>query len=69
MNVYLELENHGGERGGRILSQLGGFQVSREGKKGEQKGISKGKKTREMCCVHINHILVRVHNGMLAVIE
>ncbi len=26
------------DRGGRILSQLGGFQVSRRGLKGEQKG-------------------------------
>jgi hypothetical protein len=30
------------ERGGRILSQQGGFQVSREGEKWGQKGISKG---------------------------
>ncbi len=30
-------------RGRRILSQQGGFQVSRRGLKGEQKGISKGK--------------------------
>jgi hypothetical protein len=34
------------ERGGRILSQQGGFQVSEEGQKGEQKGISKGKKKK-----------------------
>ncbi len=31
------------DRGGRILSQLGGFQVSRRGWKGEQRGISKGR--------------------------
>jgi hypothetical protein len=31
------------ERGGRILSQQGGFQVSRKGSKGEQ---------RETCLVH-----------------
>jgi hypothetical protein len=41
------------ERGGRILSQLGGFQVSREGKKGEQKGISKGKEKQGECAVYI----------------
>jgi hypothetical protein len=41
------------ERGGRILSQLGGFQVSREGEKGEQKGISKGKKKQGECAVYI----------------
>ncbi len=33
----------GGDRGGRILSQLGGFQVSRKGLKGEERGVSKGK--------------------------
>ncbi len=31
------------ERGGRILSQLGGFQVSKRGQEREQKGISKGR--------------------------
>ncbi len=38
------------ERGGQILSQLGGFQVSREG---EQKGISKGKKKQRECAVYL----------------
>ncbi len=50
------------DRGGRILSQLGGFQVSRRGLKGEQgetkgitKGISKGrKKARGMRHVYCN---------------
>ncbi len=32
------------DRGGRILSQLGGFQVSREGPKGEAKGRQRGDK-------------------------
>jgi hypothetical protein len=41
------------ERGGWILSLLGGFQVSREGEKGEQKGISKGEKKLEECAVYI----------------
>ncbi len=41
------------ERGGRILSQHGGFQVSREGEKGEQKGNSKGKKKQGECAVYI----------------
>jgi hypothetical protein len=48
------------DRGGRILSQLGGFQVSRRGQKGGQRGSSKGReKARGMrhvycnlCCVH-----------------
>ncbi len=31
-------------RGGRILSQQGGFQVSKEGTNGEQKGMKKSKK-------------------------
>ncbi len=41
------------ERGGRILSQLGGFQVRREGEEGEQKGISKGKNNQGECAVYI----------------
>jgi hypothetical protein len=41
------------ERGGRILLQQGGFQVSRQGEKGEQKGISKGKKKQGECAVYI----------------
>ncbi len=32
------------DQGGRILSQQGGFQVSKREQKGEQRGISKGKK-------------------------
>ncbi len=36
-----------GDQGGRILSQLGGFQVSEGDRKGEQKGISKGSKGNE----------------------
>ncbi len=31
------------ERGGRILSQQGGFQVSKGDSKGDQKGIGKGR--------------------------
>ncbi len=31
-------------RGGQILSQQGGFQVSKEGTNGEQKGMEKSKK-------------------------
>ncbi len=34
-------------RGGRILSQQGGFQVSKEGANGEQKGMEKSKKQGE----------------------
>jgi hypothetical protein len=33
------------DRGGRILSQLGGFQVSRKGSKGEQRG-AKGNRVK-----------------------
>ncbi len=47
------------ERGGRILSQQGGFQVSREG---EQRGA------RAICLVH-NHVLAHVYSRMLVVIE
>ncbi len=54
------------ERGGQILSQQGGFQVSRKGSKGEQRGAqgSKGK-----YALYINHVLAQVYNGMLVVIE
>jgi hypothetical protein len=31
------------ERGGRFLSQIGGFQVSRRGYKGGEKGTGKGR--------------------------
>ncbi len=51
------------DRGGRILSQLGGFQVSRRGLKGEQRGgkgsqQGEGKKQGEcamyiVTCVHV----------------
>jgi hypothetical protein len=41
------------ERGGRILSQQGGFQVSRKGSKGKQRGAkgSKGEQrgAKEIC--------------------
>jgi hypothetical protein len=82
MNVYLDLENPGGsgngevslratwERGGRILSQLGGFQVSREGEKGEQRGAKRNQQGEEReCAVCINYVLAHVHNGILVVIE
>jgi hypothetical protein len=35
------------ERGGRILSQLGGFQVSKEGEKGEQGEQRGGKRNQQ----------------------
>jgi hypothetical protein len=34
------------DQGGQILSQQGGFQVSKGNKKGEQRGISKGRKSK-----------------------
>jgi hypothetical protein len=34
------------DRGGRFLSQLGGFQVSRRGYKGEKRGTGKGRKSK-----------------------
>ncbi len=34
------------DQGGRIMSQQGGFQVRKGTKKGEQRGISKGKKSK-----------------------
>jgi hypothetical protein len=34
-------------------NSVGGFQVSREGEKGEQKGISKGKKKQGECAMYI----------------
>ncbi len=58
------------ERGGRILSQQGGFQVSREGLERGAKGNQQGEKeARGMCRVYMNHVLVCVLNGMLVVIE
>jgi hypothetical protein len=44
------------DRGGRILSQLGGFQVSERGSKGEQretKGNSKGSKKKQGGMRHV----------------
>jgi hypothetical protein len=52
------------DRGGRILSQLGGFQVSRRGLKGEQGE----KKERGECAMYIV-IYVRVHKRMLEMFE
>ncbi len=46
-----------GDQGGRILSQQGGFQVSKREQKGEQRGISKGKKKQgdsATCIVNLN---------------
>jgi hypothetical protein len=47
------------DQGGRILSQLGGFQVSKGVKKGEQKGLQHGEKNKRKSatcikpkCVH-----------------
>ncbi len=54
------------DRGGRILSQLGGFQVSRRGLKREQRGtsrVSKGRqKQGEAPCtvVHCNLCIYRL---------
>jgi hypothetical protein len=49
------------ERGGRILSQLGGFQVSREGEKGEQgeqRGAKRNQQGKEReYAVYINRVL------------
>ncbi len=56
-----------GDRGGRILSQLGGFQVSGKGNKGStgSKGNEQREtgKAREMC--HVYTICVHVHNEYL----
>ncbi len=41
------------ERGGRILSQQGGFQVSREGLKRGAKGNQQGEKKQGECVVYI----------------
>jgi hypothetical protein len=58
------------ERGGRILSQLGGFQVSREGEKREQRGAKRNQQGEEReYAVYINYVLAHVYNGMLVVIE
>jgi hypothetical protein len=61
INVYLDLGNSGGsgfwatwEQGGRTLSQQGGFQVSREGSKGEQR---EQEGARGKCALYIIHVL------------
>ncbi len=41
------------ERGGRILSQQGGFQVSREGLERGAKGNQQGEKKQGECAVYI----------------
>jgi hypothetical protein len=56
------------ERGGRILSQQGGFQVSREGWKGEQKEISKGRKKQGECAMYIV-TCIHVHKRMPVAID
>jgi hypothetical protein len=45
------------ERGGRILSQQGGFQVSGEGQKGEQRGICLVHKSCSRSCTYIMECL------------
>jgi hypothetical protein len=57
-----------GDRGGRILSQLGGFQVSGKGNKGNKgskgsKGVSKEKREKQgnVPCTHVYTICVHVH--------
>jgi hypothetical protein len=42
-----------GDRVGRILSQLGGFQVSKGDQKGEQKGSARGDKKQGDCAMYI----------------
>jgi hypothetical protein len=56
------------DRGGRTLSQLGGFQVSRRGQKGGQRGQQGERKSKGMrhvhcnpCCVH-NECLERLND-------
>ncbi len=49
------------DRGGRFLSQLGGFQVSRRGYKGEERGNWQGEvKARGMRHVQL-YIVIRVY--------
>ncbi len=51
------------DKGGRILSQQGGFQVSKREQKGEQRGVGKGKKKQgdsAMCIVNLNMYIVIV---------
>ncbi len=53
------------DRGGRILSQLGGFQVSRRGLKGKQWGA----KGRQGECAMYIVICVRVYKRMLEMLN
>ncbi len=50
-------------RGGRILSQQGGFQVSKGGTKGEQKGMENSMKQGDYSGLVV--IYARVHNECL----
>jgi hypothetical protein len=54
-----------GDQGGRILSQLGGFQVNEKGKKGEQgeQGEQRDREKQGECTMYI--ICVHVHNECL----
>jgi hypothetical protein len=53
------------EQGGQILSQQGGFQVRREGWKGEQKGVSKGRKKQGECaCIYGSQVTSRTAFNM-----
>ncbi len=56
------------ERGGQILSQQGGFQVSREGLERGAKGDQQGEKKQGDWAMYIV-IYVRVYKGMPVVIE
>jgi hypothetical protein len=47
-------------RGGRILSQQGGFQVSREGLEGGAKGNQQGEKKQGECTVYIEPVFVYI---------
>ncbi len=47
-------------RGGQILSQQGGFQVSKKGANGEQRGMKKSKTQGEysesvVACIHVHN--------------
>jgi hypothetical protein len=54
-----------GEVSLRATGERGGFQVSREGSKGEQRG-AKGSKGKY--ALYINHVLTHVYSRMLVVI-
>jgi hypothetical protein len=45
------------DQGGRFLSQLGGFQVSRRGYEGEERGSSKGRLKKQGECAMYKCIL------------